>query len=163
MLTTTVLATPLLANNDNNFPPVHKILESVAHHSVKVAGAQCPLSESKKKAKQGSINLVVTSQSGKGKRNATSPLRYADGKKQHGCTTGAHNSSFEDLDALFNILKKCLPLGGHAWNFAGDEFNTWAQENGHPSRTAKSLKLKFKQVRIYIFFSSESTDFYKSL
>ena len=147
------------ADNDNDFPPAHKILETVAHRSVKVAGARRPLSESKGKAKQGSINLAVTSQSGKGKRKATSPLGHADGKKQRGCTTGAHNYSSEDLDALFNILEECLPLGGHAWNSAGDEFNTWAQENGRPSQTAKSLELKFKQVRIHIFFSLESTYF----
>jgi hypothetical protein len=39
-------------------------------------------------------------------------------------------------------------LGGHAWDSAATEFNEWAQENGRPSRTAKSLELKFKQVRI---------------
>ena len=78
--------------------------------------------------------------------------RHTDGKKQCGHTTGAQNYSSEDLDALFNILEECLPLGGHAWNSAGDDFNIWAQENGRPSRTTKSLKLKFKQVITYIFF-----------
>ena len=59
--------------------------------------------------------------------------RHTDGKKQCGHTTGAQNYSSEDLDALFNILEECLPLGGHAWNSAGDDFNIWAQENGRPS------------------------------
>jgi hypothetical protein len=124
----------LPADNDNDFPPAHKILETVAHRSVKVAGAWHPLSEPKGNAKQGGINLAATSQSGKGKRKATSLLGHVDGKKQHSSrTTGAHNYSSEDLDALFDILEECLPLGGHAWNSAGDEFNTWAQENGRPS------------------------------
>jgi len=93
----------LPANNDNDFPPAHKILETVAHHSVKVAGAWRPLSELKGKAKQSSINLAMTSQSGKGKCKATSLLRHADGKKQCGNTTSAHNYSSKDLNALFNI------------------------------------------------------------
>lgn len=100
---------------------------------MKVAGARRPLSDIK------------------GKRKAASPepLGHADRKKQRGRASGAQNYSSEDLDALLDILEECLPLGGHAWNSAGDEFNTWAQENGRPSRTPKSLELKFKQVRIY--------------
>lgn len=125
------------ADDDFDFPPLAapKIPETVAHRSTKVVGARRPLSEGK----------------GKGKRRAASPLGQADRKKQRGRTTGAHNYSTEDLDALFDILEECLPLGGHAWNSARDEFNTWAQENGRPSRTVKSLELKFKQVRIYIY------------
>lgn len=141
-----VSAAPLPVDDDNELPPAHKILETVAHRSVKVAGARRPHS-AKGKEKQGG-----TSQSGNGKRRAISPLVHTDGKKQRGRVTGAHNYSSEDLDALFDILEECLPLGGHAWNSAGDEFNTWAQENGRPSRTAKSLELKFKQVRTYILY-----------
>jgi hypothetical protein len=132
----------LPADNDDDLPSAHKILETVAHRSMKVAGARRPLSEAKGKEK-----LAATSQSSKGKRRAASPLGHVDVKKQRGRTTGAHNYSSEDLDALLDVLEECLPLGGHAWNSAGDDFNTWAQENGRPSRTAKSLELKFKQVR----------------
>jgi hypothetical protein len=146
----TVLATPLSADNDDDLPPTHKILETVAHRSVKVAGARRPTTSAKGKEKLAA--QPAPPQSGNGKRRATSPLRHADGKKQRGRATGAHNYSSEDLDALFDILEECLPLGGHAWNSAGDDFNTWAQENGRPSRTAKSLELKFKQVRTYIYF-----------
>ena len=66
--------------------------------------------------------------------------------RKHGCVAGACNYSLEDLNALFNILEVCLPLGGHAWNSAGDEFNSWAKENGYPVCTVKSLEAKFKQV-----------------
>ena len=120
---------------------------------MKVAGARRPLSEAKGK------KPAITSQSSNGKRRATSPLRHADVKKQRGRATGAHNYSSEDLDALFDILEEYLPLGGHAWNTAGDNFNTWAEENGRPSRTAKSLELKFKQVRTHTYISSESAEF----
>ena len=64
----------------------------------------------------------MTSQSGKGKHKATSPLGHVDGKKQCSHTTGAPNYSSEDLDALLNILEECLPLGGHAWNSAGGKY-----------------------------------------
>jgi hypothetical protein len=143
------LATPLPADDDNDFPPSHKILEKLARLSTKVAGAHRSIPEPKGKGKQNLINPPVVSQSGKGKRKATSPLRPANGEKQHGGrTVGVANYSVEDLDALFDILEERLPLGGHAWNSAADEYNAWAQENGRPSRTAKSLELKFKQVRI---------------
>lgn len=135
-------------NGDSDgLPPAHKILETVAHRSVKVAGSRRPLSNAKGKEK---VVATSSSQSGNGKRRATSPLRHADGKKQRGRAAGACNYSSEDVDAILDILEECLPLGGHAWNSAGDDFNTWAQENGRPSRTAKSLELKFKQVRPYI-------------
>jgi hypothetical protein len=154
-------ATPLPASadndSDNDLPPAHKILETVARRAVKVAGARRPLFEVKGKEKL----AIGASQSGNGKRRATSPLGHTVGKKQHGRAAGAHNYSSEDIDALFNILEESLPLGGHAWNSAGDEFNIWAQENGRPSQTAKSLELKFKQVRTHFFESgsSESADF----
>ena len=130
---------------------------------MKVAGTRRPFSEPKGKGKQGTVNLAAASQSGKGKRKATSPLRHVDGKKQRGRSAGVHNYSSEDLDALLDILEECLPLGGHAWNSAGDEFNTWAQENGRPSRTAKSLELKFKQVRTYISFVRKVLIYFISL
>ena len=134
---------PVDKDSDNDLPLTHKILETVARRTMKVAGARRLLSESKGKEKLASM----ASQSGNGKRRATSPLGHTVGKKQHGHTSGAHNYSSEDIDALFNILEETLPLGGHAWNSAGDDFTAWAQENGRPSRTAKFLKLKFKQVR----------------
>jgi hypothetical protein len=151
------LATPLPADNDDDFPPTHKILKTVALPSTKVAGARRPVPELKGKGKQNLIDLPAVSQSGKGKRKAASPLRPANGKKQRGRAVGVANYSIEDLDALFDILEERLPLGGHGWNSAADEYNAWAQENGRPSRTAKSLEqqveLKFKQVSLRIHLS----------
>lgn len=148
---TPALATSLPVDNNDDFPPAHKILEMVARPSTKVAGARRSIPEPKGKGKQNLINPPAVSQSGKGKRKAASPLRPGNGKKQRGGrAVGVANYSVEDLDALFNILEEHLPLGGHAWNSAADEYNTWAQENGRPSRTAKSLELKFKQVRIHL-------------
>jgi len=73
---------------------------------------------------------------------------------------GAANYSSDDLDGLFDILEELLPLGGNAWNSASDEFNSWAEENGRPTRTAKSLELKFKQVSFVLLHlpSSDISD-----
>jgi hypothetical protein len=98
---------------------------------------------------------AVAIRSSKGKRKAASPLRNTDGKKlRGGRAAGVTNYSMEDLDSLFDILQERLPLGGNAWNLVGDEFNVWAQENSRPSRTAKSLELKFKQVSVHIFYGN---------
>lgn len=50
--------------------------------------------------------------------------------------------------ALLAILSERLPIGGKAWNSCTDEYNIWAEENGRPIRTAKSLEAKYKQVYI---------------
>jgi hypothetical protein len=111
------LAIPLPIDNDDDFPPSHKMLKRVACPSGKIAGAQRPLPELKGKGKQ---DLPVAPWSAKGKSKVTSPLRHVDGKKQRsGHTTGTHNYSSEDLDTLFDILEECLPLGGNAWNSVG--------------------------------------------
>jgi hypothetical protein len=67
-------------------------------------------------------------------------------KKQKGHAAGAPNYAVEDIDRLLNTLKVCLPVGAKGWNLAADKFHKWAEENNCSVRTAKSLKLKFKQV-----------------
>ena len=147
--------TPSPADGDDDFPPAHKILGAVARPSSMVAGVRRSLPEPKGKGKQNPTDPPVVSRSSKGKRKAASPLRPANSKKPRGGRgLGVANYSHEDLDALFDILEDRLPLGGHAWNSASDEFNAWARENGRPSRTAKSLELKFKQVGIHYSRSS---------
>ena len=122
----------------------------VAHLSTKVASAHRLIPEPKGKGKQIFVNPPIT-QSGKGKHKAASPLWPTNGKKPcgGGRAAGIANYLVEDVDALFDILKERLPLGGHAWNSEADEYNAWAQGNCRLSQTAKSLELKFKQVRIY--------------
>ena len=102
------------------------LLETVACHTVKVAGAWRLPSKAKGKEKS-------ATQSGNPKCRANSPLGHADGKKPCSRASGAQNYSSEDVEALLDILEECLPLGGNAWNSAGDELNTWAQENSRPS------------------------------
>ena len=75
-------------------------------------------------------------------------LMQPPAKKPHGRSAGAANYSLEDVDALLTILEDSLPLGGKAWEAAAKEHAQWAESHGRPSRTAKSLELKFKQVRL---------------
>jgi hypothetical protein len=67
-------------------------------------------------------------------------------KKQKECAAGTPNYAVEDIDRLLDILKVRLPVGAKGWNLAANEFCKWAEENSHSARTAKFLKLKFKQV-----------------
>ena len=80
------------------------------------------------------------------RRGAVSDLLQSLPKKQRGRVVGAANYLPEDVDALLNILEEQLPLGGKGWLVAADSFFKWAEENGRPFRSAKSLELKFKQV-----------------
>ncbi|KAF8873371.1 hypothetical protein CPB84DRAFT_1854068 [Gymnopilus junonius] len=134
-------------DDDDELPPVHKIFQTMARPVSKVAGSRRPQLSEKAKGKQRAVDPSVTSGSTL-KRKASTPLSApADTiKRPKGHSAGAANYSGEDLDALFDILEESLPLGGHAWNSATDEFNAWAEENECPTQTAKSLELKFKQL-----------------
>lgn len=138
-------STPLPDDRDDDFPSPHLLLGRMARPASKVAGVR--RSESKSKGKQKAIDLPVPSGSGIRKRkvSALAP-QSADVKKPRGRATGAANYAPEDLEGLFDILEEQLPLGGKAWNSAADDYNQWAEENGRPVRTAKSLELKFKQL-----------------
>jgi hypothetical protein len=136
-----VLSTPLPDNDDEDFPPPHQILPRVAQPAPKVGRAR--RSESKGKGKQCAHEPPPAKG---GKRKAHSNGGPVDTKKPKGCAPGASNYTLEDIEGLLDILSVHLPLGGKAWNSAGDEFAEWAEENGHPGRSVKSLELKFKQV-----------------
>ncbi|KAG6863954.1 hypothetical protein C0991_001600 [Blastosporella zonata] len=95
---------------------------------------------------------------GKGKKHANGPSKSlkckeapteedTDAKRCRGDrAAGTANYSAEDLEALFDILEESLPISGHAWNNVTDKFGHWAEENGRPVCTSKSLKAKFKQL-----------------
>jgi len=127
----------------------------------KVAGVRH--SESKGKGRQNAVNPPVPSGSGIRKRKVSTPApQSVDVKKARGRATGAANYSPEDLEGLFDILEEQLPLGGKAWNSAADDYNQWAEENGRPVRTAKSLELKFKQVSVMFIFYEVYIDTFTS-
>lgn len=144
-------------SDDDELPPAHMILHTMgAQPAQKVAGSRQPRLSEKAKGKQRAVAPPPVASGSGLKRKASTPLPApADTvKRTKGRVAGAANYSSDDLDALFDILEESLPLGGHAWNSATDEFNAWAEENGRPTRTAKSLELKFKQVRVFSFLHS---------
>ena len=137
------LTTPLPDDNDDDFPPPHKILPRVARATSKIAGARRPAADPKGKGKQQATDKAPAKST---KRKASAAAGPVEVKKQKGRVAGAPNYSVEDIDALLDILEAMLPLGAKGWNSAADEFYEWADENERSARTAKSLKLKFEQV-----------------
>ncbi|KAH7874861.1 uncharacterized protein C8R40DRAFT_1170965 [Lentinula edodes] len=90
---------------------------------------------------------------GKGKAKATPDVddddttsRKRKRGSQKGRTSGSSNYTDEDLGILFEILRRNLPLGQRAWSRCADEFNEQAEQQGRPTRLAKSLELKYKQL-----------------
>lgn len=77
-----------------------------------------------------------------------------DLKKSCDHTAGAPNYSLNDVEAMIDILEVLQPLGVKAWNSALNEFKVWAEKNGHPTHSAKSLENKFKQVYFCLFVTS---------
>lgn len=145
------MSTPLPDDGDEDFPSPHLLLGRMARPASKVAGVRH--SESKSRGKRKAVDPPVSSGSGVRKRKVSAPAHQsADVKKPRGRATGAVNYSPEDLEGLFDILEEQLPLGGRAWNSAADDYNQWAEENGRPVRSAKSLELKFKQVSVIFIF-----------
>ncbi|KAF8335506.1 hypothetical protein F5887DRAFT_1079147 [Amanita rubescens] len=142
------LANPIPDNDSFNLPPHHKILPTVAQPSPKTAGSRRPLPDKAHGKQRATDTGAIALKNLKRKGGPSLPLSQPDAKRPRhgGRATGAANYSAEDVEALLNILETELPLGGHAWNSAADDFNNWAADNGRPSRTVKSLELKFKQL-----------------
>ena len=126
------LITPLPEDDDDDFPPAHKLLATLAKPASKVAGSRRPALSAKAKGKQKEVDSQ-------------------NSKRKHGRAAGTANYSDEDMDQLLDLLEAYLPPGAKAWNRVGDEFNGWASENGRPERTVKSLEAKFKQVCFFHF------------
>ena len=80
------------------------------------------------------------------KRKASQSKDHDSKKPRGGRAQGVANYSSEDINALFEILEEVLPIGRKAWGNVKDEFASWADLNGWPVQTAKSLEAKFKQV-----------------
>jgi hypothetical protein len=138
-------STPLPDDDDEEFPPTHKLLSTIARPAVKVAGQRHSNLDSKGKEKQSDALRPSTSKA-TSKRKAATAAGPPETKKQKGRSAGAANYTEEDVYGLLEIVRKWLPIGGKAWNSVGDEFNQWAEGNDRPTRTVKSIEAKFKQV-----------------
>ncbi|KAJ3934568.1 MAG: hypothetical protein NXY57DRAFT_1108912, partial [Lentinula lateritia] len=126
---------PLPDDDEDDFPPPSKILSEIACAATKVGGARCSVSKGKGKAKATPDVDDDDTTSRKRKRGS-----------QKGRTSGSSNYTDEDLGILFEILRCNLPLGQRAWSRCADEFNEQAEQQGRPTRLAKSLELKYKEL-----------------
>lgn len=128
-------------DDDDDLIPQPKKKKRRATAAEKGKGKQVPVSDEASKTS---------------KRAASSSAAQSEPKRQKGRAVGAGNYSMKDVDALLDILARTLPMGGKGWNSATDEFNEWAEENERPTRSAKSLELKYKQVCVSTFMDIHS-------
>ncbi|KAF6752144.1 hypothetical protein DFP72DRAFT_465184 [Ephemerocybe angulata] len=136
----------LPADSDSDFPPPHVLAKSIAQPASKIAGSRRPGRAAANDVKGKGVALSPEPK-GKGKRKAVDAVPVPPAtKKQKGRSAGAPNYSQDDIDALFDILREHLPLGGKAWNAVGVAYCAEAEADGRPARTAKSLELKYKQL-----------------
>jgi hypothetical protein len=143
-------------DKDDDFPPSHLILAKVAKPAVKTAGSRHRSSINVK-----GKNKAPTPGPSKGikRRGPALSSEEPESKKRRGRTAGVVNYSNEDVDALLDIIEENLPTGGKGWNTVGSEFVVWAEENGRPARTAKSLEAKYKQVCDHHLFNMLTNEF----
>lgn len=135
----------LPVDNDEDFPSVRDLLREKARPATKVAGSRRSLTADAKG--KGKARAAESTRATKGtKRKAPALSRDVDVKKPCGRAPGVENYSPEDVDVLLDLLEEALPTGAKAWANVVDDFGVWAEENGRPVRTFKSLETKYKQV-----------------
>ncbi|KAJ8483175.1 hypothetical protein ONZ45_g14690 [Pleurotus djamor] len=130
---------PLAPSDDEELPPPHRMFDNIRPAS-RVAGVR--RSDSKGKGKQRASTNAVAGPSKVSKRKAS--VSAEPEVKKRGRAAGAQNYSSDDCDTLLNIASEVLPLAAKGWEEVATLYNEWAEENGRPQRTARSLELKFK-------------------
>ncbi|KAF7764000.1 hypothetical protein Agabi119p4_8537 [Agaricus bisporus var. burnettii] len=63
-----------------------------------------------------------------------------------GRTKNSPNYTQQDLDVLLDITREVLPIGARGWEEVGRRFNEIAIKMSRPTRPAKSLELKVKNL-----------------
>jgi hypothetical protein len=134
---------PTLIDSDGEANDIETKLHSKHTAAAKVAGRRRPsTADPKGKGKAHAVDAPS-----KALKRKAAQLKDRDAKKPRGGREkGTANYSEDDIDALHDILERILPIGGKAWGNVEEEFASWAELNGRPVRTAKSLEAKFKQV-----------------
>jgi hypothetical protein len=139
------------AISDDEFPRVSTLLERTAKPARKVAGSRRPGSPAPRDLRnKGKASTAGSSTGHRRKASGASPSEPPSKKKavRGGRVLGASNYNEDDLTMLMDILEEVQPTGGKGWNIVAEQFNEWAGENERPTRPAKSLEAKFKQVCI---------------
>lgn len=63
-----------------------------------------------------------------------------------GRTRGTPNYKLREIEKLLDFVEEELPIAAKGWRVVGARFRDWAIISENPSRTDRSLELKFKQV-----------------
>jgi len=74
------------------------------------------------------------------------PIRVEQSRSRWGRTRGAPNYRPCEVEKLLDLVNEELPVGAKGWNVVGAHLCEWAVITEHPTRTDRSLELKFKQV-----------------
>ena len=70
-------------------------------------------------------------------------------EKGKGRTRGSANYRPQEVEILLDYVEAELPIGGKGWGVIGARFREWAAISECPSRTDRSLEMKFKQVGLF--------------
>ena len=65
---------------------------------------------------------------------------------RRGRTRGAPNYKPREVQVLLDLVEEDLPIASKGWKLVGAQFREWAIAAEQPTRTDRSLELKFKQV-----------------
>lgn len=85
-----------------------------------------------------------TEQSSRRTSRAYNPIS-SQGRTQ-GRARGSPNYRPREVETLLDLVEAELPVGSKGWNVVGARFREWATTTEYPSRTDRSLEVKFKQV-----------------
>ena len=77
----------------------------------------------------------------RGQRTSHQPREGGRGR-----TRGSPNYKHREVEFLLDLVEEELPITSKGWRVVGSRFRDWAFISQNPSRTDRSLELKFKQV-----------------
>ena len=84
--------------------------------------------------------------------------------KTQGRARGSPNYRPREVEILLDLVEDELPVGSKGWSTIGARFREWAATTEHPSRTDRSLEIKYKQVcSIGLLHAGDSDDNFHSL
>lgn len=128
--------------SDDELPSVDEVLQRMRCPAQKVAGSR--------RAKGKENSDVAPKATGKRKKCPTTPNTVALEEPQTKCTkgrsVGAPNYSPTDINILLDAISEVLPIGPANWLAVAKIFNERAETVNRPTRSFKSLELKFKLV-----------------
>ncbi|KAA1473662.1 hypothetical protein DENSPDRAFT_882210 [Dentipellis sp. KUC8613] len=150
---------PLPATHDDDLSEPAAIAHATGHAaSTKVAG-------SRRKGKQPMTTSSQSRRKSKGKQRAEdeTPAQLRGTKRaqpdhpddlddedaplpKRGRPASSRNYSFDDQEALLDLVAEELPLGQRGWARIEKAFAKWAKVKGRPVRKLTSLETKYKQL-----------------